>query len=110
MRRIDLKKFFCLFIFVVLTIGNLASAQTAKNPGQAGVSAASESELTVLGKTLKNDNDREKLISHLEMLLQANAKSSERRSAPAGIGVHVVELLSDRMEFLSGENDLSVQN
>ncbi|MEE2654553.1 MAG: mechanosensitive ion channel domain-containing protein [Pseudomonadota bacterium] len=103
MRPLNLKIFFCSIIFVALIIGDLASAQTAKNLDQTGVSLASEAELTALVKTLKNDNDREKLISHLEMLLQANAKSSERRSAPAGIGVHVVELLSDRMEFLSGE-------
>jgi len=103
MRRIDLKIFFCLFIFVALTISDLALAQTAKTLATTSVSAASKSELTSLVKTLKDDNDREKLISQLEMLLQVNTKSGERRSAPAGIGVHVIELLSDRMESLSGE-------
>ena len=60
-----------------MIIGDLALAQTAKNPDQIGVSVASESALTALVKTLKNDNDREKLISDLEILLQANAKSGE---------------------------------
>ncbi len=82
--------------------GLALSQATAEPPSQSALTAQ-EAELRSLVKSLKNDDERKKLIGQLELLLAAKSKGSDQKPASSGIGARAIDFVSERMEQLSSE-------
>jgi small conductance mechanosensitive channel len=98
-------RYFSLFVFlgIWLSASGSAVAQSAQPAASGGMSAIHEAELKSLVQTLKNDEERKKLISQLEVLLDAKSKASPEKKAQFSIGTRAIEFLSGRLQQFSGE-------
>jgi moderate conductance mechanosensitive channel len=103
MKRYIHSCFLFAFLGIWLSVGGSAIAQTAKVPSSGAVSAANETELKSLIKTLENDADRKKLIGQLEVLLAAKSTTGPEETESVGIGARAIGFFSGRMKQLSGE-------
>ncbi|MBK19181.1 MAG: Mechanosensitive ion channel protein [Rhodospirillaceae bacterium] len=94
--------FLTIFGFAMGHAGLALSQATAEPPSQSALTAQ-EAELRSLVKSLKNDDERKKLIGQLELLLAAKSKGSDQKPASSGIGARAIDFVSERMEQLSSE-------
>ena len=103
MRSSNFKYFLCLLVFVTLELSSVAFAQPSTILAQENLSTAEKARLTAIVDTLKNDKERQKLISTLETLLAVNSKVEATRDTPVGIGVGGINFLTQRIESLASE-------
>ncbi len=103
MRSSKFKYFLCVLVFVTLELSSLAFAQPSTNLAQENLSTAEKARLTAIVDTLKNDKERQKLISTLETLLAVNSKVEATRNTPVGFGVGGIHFLTQRIESLTSE-------